>query len=210
MAVPRGVEPPTFGLGSHCSALGSFHDRTLANPAITLLRKNWRFWPIRAVVSAWPASAVHRPSGPVSTKHSGSRIPEWRPAAAGTSSQVSGWFTPKLFACASLPPTNRVSVRGLGKFRETRFWPSETMGTKANDVTFAADQRPKCQRIKPAKPAKSRTFGRDRKYPICRNMGGGRTRARTWDPLIKSQLLYQLSYAPGLPSAGGPARQGFA
>ena len=23
---------------------------------------------------------------------------------------------------------------------------------------------------------------------------GGRTRARTWDPLIKSQLLYQLSY----------------
>jgi hypothetical protein len=27
---------------------------------------------------------------------------------------------------------------------------------------------------------------------------GGRTRARTWDPLIKSQLLYQLSYAPGL------------
>ena len=25
---------------------------------------------------------------------------------------------------------------------------------------------------------------------------GGRTRARTWDPLIKNQLLYQLSYAP--------------
>ena len=33
-------------------------------------------------------------------------------------------------------------------------------------------------------------------------ISGGRTRARTWDPLIKSQLLYQLSYAPGLPSAG--------
>jgi hypothetical protein len=27
-------------------------------------------------------------------------------------------------------------------------------------------------------------------------VNGGRTRARTWDPLIKSQLLYQLSYAP--------------
>src|SRR5438067_11457408 len=27
---------------------------------------------------------------------------------------------------------------------------------------------------------------------------GGRTRTRTWDPLIKSQLLYQLSYAPGI------------
>src|SRR5690606_26082681 len=25
---------------------------------------------------------------------------------------------------------------------------------------------------------------------------GGRTRTRTWDPLIKSQLLYRLSYAP--------------
>src|ERR1041384_2509080 len=34
---------------------------------------------------------------------------------------------------------------------------------------------------------------------------GGRTRARTWDPLIKSQLLYQLSYAPGRKS-GKPLR----
>jgi hypothetical protein len=32
---------------------------------------------------------------------------------------------------------------------------------------------------------------------------GGRTRTRTLDPLIKSQLLYQLSYAPSvlLPAA---------
>ena len=35
---------------------------------------------------------------------------------------------------------------------------------------------------------------------------GGRTRTRTWDPLIKSQLLYQLSYAPEMPAAGGPTR----
>jgi hypothetical protein len=28
------------------------------------------------------------------------------------------------------------------------------------------------------------------------DINGGRTRTRTWDPLIKSQLLYQLSYAP--------------
>jgi hypothetical protein len=27
-------------------------------------------------------------------------------------------------------------------------------------------------------------------------INGGRTRTRTLDPLIKSQLLYQLSYAP--------------
>ena len=29
-------------------------------------------------------------------------------------------------------------------------------------------------------------------------INGGRTRTRTLDPLIKSQLLYQLSYAPGM------------
>ena len=33
---------------------------------------------------------------------------------------------------------------------------------------------------------------------------GGRTRTRTWDPLIKSQLLYQLSYAPGSPLRASP------
>ncbi len=32
----------------------------------------------------------------------------------------------------------------------------------------------------------------------CAGSGnGGRNRIRTYDPLIKSQLLYQLSYAPG-------------
>jgi hypothetical protein len=31
---------------------------------------------------------------------------------------------------------------------------------------------------------------------ISKSSNGGRTRARTLDPLIKSQLLYQLSYAP--------------
>src|SRR3546814_19152863 len=36
-----------------------------------------------------------------------------------------------------------------------------------------------------------------------RRKNGGRTRARTWDPLIKSQLLYQLSYAPIFPATTG-------
>jgi hypothetical protein len=35
---------------------------------------------------------------------------------------------------------------------------------------------------------------------------GGRTRTRTLDPLIKSQLLYQLSYAPGLHGGNRRAR----
>src|SRR5687768_18433173 len=36
---------------------------------------------------------------------------------------------------------------------------------------------------------------------------GGRTRARTWDPLIKSQLLYQLSYASVPCRAERPSRR---
>ncbi len=35
-----------------------------------------------------------------------------------------------------------------------------------------------------------------RKSPQVIEKFGGRTRTRTLDPLIKSQLLYQLSYAP--------------
>ena len=38
-----------------------------------------------------------------------------------------------------------------------------------------------------------------------KRINGGRTRTRTLDPLIKSQLLYQLSYAPGLPPREVPA-----
>ena len=38
--------------------------------------------------------------------------------------------------------------------------------------------------------------------------GGGRTRTRTWDPLIKSQLLYQLSYAPEPVNSMPPGWQG--
>ena len=35
---------------------------------------------------------------------------------------------------------------------------------------------------------------------------GGRTRTRTLDPLIKSQLLYQLSYAPAVPPDMAPGQ----
>src|SRR5690606_18273657 len=57
-------------------------------------------------------------------------------------------------------------------------------------------------------PARHETVSRhrpDRHLTACFLISGGfggRTRTRTWDPLIKSQLLYQLSYAP----AGPPAR----
>jgi hypothetical protein len=42
----------------------------------------------------------------------------------------------------------------------------------------------------------------DAKEQNNNGINGGRTRTRTWDPLIKSQLLYQLSYAPGILPAG--------
>jgi hypothetical protein len=41
-----------------------------------------------------------------------------------------------------------------------------------------------------------RTITRVKKASHFKFFDGGRTRARTLDPLIKSQLLYQLSYAP--------------
>jgi hypothetical protein len=39
-------------------------------------------------------------------------------------------------------------------------------------------------------------FALNEKISVLLGLCGGRTRTRTLDPLIKSQLLYQLSYAP--------------
>ena len=49
------------------------------------------------------------------------------------------------------------------------------------------------------------TTGPRNPYPIS-NHDGGRGRSRTYDPLIKSQLLYQLSYTPKNPGSGGWTR----
>jgi hypothetical protein len=43
---------------------------------------------------------------------------------------------------------------------------------------------------------------------VSAGMNGGRSRIRTYDPLIKSQLLYQLSYAPAPPSRGSGRGRG--
>src|SRR5688500_7026854 len=60
------------------------------------------------------------------------------------------------------------------------------------------------QRLKFSLPIRGKrpklsAFRGDGKTLNVAGMGGGRTRTRTLDPLIKSQLLYQLSYAPGSP-----------
>src|ERR1700687_3381642 len=46
-------------------------------------------------------------------------------------------------------------------------------------------------------PRRNGFFSIDDGFRSSGRLGGGRTRARTWDPMIKSHLLYQLSYAPG-------------
>ena len=46
-------------------------------------------------------------------------------------------------------------------------------------------------------PRRNALFGVVSESCGLRRLDGGRTRARTWDPMIKSHLLYQLSYAPG-------------
>ena len=58
-------------------------------------------------------------------------------------------------------------------------------------------QRPKGPETGSANPGTNGLSEPDWKLPGSKGLLGGRTRARTWDPLIKSQLLYQLSYAPG-------------
>ena len=48
-------------------------------------------------------------------------------------------------------------------------------------------------------------IGRDAVLQTARTPqgSGGRSRIRTYDPLIKSQLLYQLSYAPTVIAGAG-------
>jgi hypothetical protein len=53
----------------------------------------------------------------------------------------------------------------------------------------------RCGNVGARKAQPLRPLGR-RSVACALGKGGGRTRTRTWDPLIKSQLLYQLSYAP--------------
>jgi hypothetical protein len=58
--------------------------------------------------------------------------------------------------------------------------------------------RTKCQTVpgESAKPIYPENTGFEFSEQ-CLEFSGGRSRTRTYDPLIKSQLLYQLSYAPG-------------
>ena len=56
------------------------------------------------------------------------------------------------------------------------------------------------------RPKASGTFG-DPHLSAISGINGGRTRTRTLDPLIKSQLLYHLSYAPAERGKAGQTRR---
>src|SRR4051794_34381576 len=81
---------------------------------------------------------------------------------------------------------------------------------------FAANLRPdrgRASRKSPRRPKSKRIPALKAHSCLCDDFGssgtldGGRTRARTWDPMIKSHLLYQLSYAPGS-RPGKPSQEG--
>ena len=62
-----------------------------------------------------------------------------------------------------------------------------------------------CRTVVPRDATRTSTkHGDEFKLLISLDVFGGRSRARTYDPLIKSQLLYQLSYAPSRHQSGGP------
>ena len=64
---------------------GSFHDLTVANPAMTLLRKGWQLSPTGAVVSRfWSYIASRDPAPPA-------RLPSWGFGGDGARSSHPGW-----------------------------------------------------------------------------------------------------------------------
>jgi hypothetical protein len=60
--------------------------------------------------------------------------------------------------------------------------------------------------VRNGRPPGSQDESRATFLNLIRYFDGGRTRARTLDPLIKSQLLYQLSYAPIELTGPGPGK----
>jgi hypothetical protein len=77
-------------------------------------------------------------------------------------------------------------------------------------LNAATEAQKRTEVTNPARKATNRLFDRiafDVWEPrLTRDLDGGRSRTRTYDPLIKSQLLYQLSYAPGPKNRGDPER----
>src|SRR6202171_3512723 len=79
---------------------------------------------------------------------------------------------------------------------ERNFW-MQRQGAKNHHEKGRTPAETKSGKQVAGNPRRSALFGVDWRKGGLRRLDGGRTRARTWDPMIKSHLLYQLSYAPG-------------
>src|SRR6202022_3809721 len=105
------------------------------------------------------------------------------------------------FKCAGTSRPNLAAGNGL-------------LGCRDGAPKFAGKATELLQRQKSGKwiaenPGRNALFGVVPESCGLRRLDGGRTRARTGDPMIKSHLLYQLSYAPGTGPEGLRKRASF-
>ena len=98
--------------------------------------------------------------------------------------------------------------QNLAKRLRTRDRLSPRQSTRRHRFASGADQDLYAWRVHVKILVRALFHTESKKNIYFLGFDGGRTRARTLDPLIKSQLLYQLSYAPiencGLKAAARP------
>ena len=90
---------------------------------------------------------------------------------------------------AGLAPLNKAASAGESLVRQERdFW-MRRRGPEIAERDNERPQRPKGPRTDSGNPGTNGLLEPDGKIPGSAGLGGGRTRARTWDPLIKSHVL---------------------
>src|SRR3984885_13100076 len=110
----------------------------------------------------------------------------------------------EMMVCRGYKPKGRLVRFNWGPTTQSSNPSPLERGTEIFDVETnlqtgpSAAQRPSAETRAGAKSPHSGAINTKRLTKVStQGLGGGRTRARTWDPMIKSHLLYQLSYAPG-------------
>jgi hypothetical protein len=96
---------------------------------------------------------------------------------------------PKFPGCQTALPSK--PCRG-----ERNFWMQRRQAKNPPERPFFSTETVNVENMRKY-PRRNGLFSIDNRFRGSGRLDGGRTRARTWDPMIKSHLLYQLSYAPG-------------
>ena len=90
--------------------------------------------------------------------------------------------------------THQPVVEPVSAVERERNFPTQRQARKNRLITYQTSTETRGS----AKSRRSGAITAKTLTEVCAlRLDGGRTRARTWDPMIKSHLLYQLSYAPG-------------